>query len=201
MKRRGLSFLSVLFISLVFLPLLVSAQGTRADYERAAKLREKVQNLALEVVDRSGWIEKTPPILVSPDRQGRRRIRRHGRGRPWPRNRPSIIRRLAAALSAASGEKYYRAEPAVPGHRLHGQRDRPGVRRRRFQVAMRRSRITPSRRSGPRRAAVPAPGRRRSRPRRLRPRIPRLSPDGKWEAFVKNYNVWLRPRIKKTSSP
>jgi len=59
MKRRGLSFLAVVLASLVLWPLFLSAQGTKADYERAAGLREKFQFLAVGAVDRSGWIEKT----------------------------------------------------------------------------------------------------------------------------------------------
>src|SRR5215510_8766678 len=44
---------------LALLPVVVEAQVTQADYERAASLRTRFQGLALNIVDRSNWIGKT----------------------------------------------------------------------------------------------------------------------------------------------
>lgn len=53
-------FMSFFAITLLFLPALLPAQLQPVDYERAAELRTKFQSLALNIVDSSGWIEKTP---------------------------------------------------------------------------------------------------------------------------------------------
>ena len=60
MSRKSFSVITSLVLILVLLPGLLQAQVKQADYERAANLREKFQSLALNVVDRSGWIGKTP---------------------------------------------------------------------------------------------------------------------------------------------
>jgi len=59
MKPKKILALSGWALLLVALPLVLSAQRTRADYERAAGLRNKLQNLVFNAVDRSGWIDKT----------------------------------------------------------------------------------------------------------------------------------------------
>ena len=45
--------------SVLFLPTMVHAQVTRADYERAAGLRRRYDGLAVNIVDRPTWIGKT----------------------------------------------------------------------------------------------------------------------------------------------
>ncbi|HVP91478.1 MAG TPA: hypothetical protein VMS75_09695, partial [Terriglobales bacterium] len=59
MKRQPSSFLLMLIVALLATPILLSAQGRPADYERADGLREKFQALALNVPGRIAWIEKT----------------------------------------------------------------------------------------------------------------------------------------------
>src|SRR5947209_12051425 len=52
----------LLFILLVLgaaVPSPATAQGTPADYQRAAALREKYEGAAANVVDPVGWIDKT----------------------------------------------------------------------------------------------------------------------------------------------
>src|SRR5262245_65067823 len=44
---------------LLLFPVCAYAQVTRADYERAAALREKYQGLVVNAPDRANWIEKT----------------------------------------------------------------------------------------------------------------------------------------------
>jgi len=62
MKRRNLPTITLFTIVLVSLPVVLFARGEPADYERAAKLREKLSPLALNIIDQSGWIEKTPRL-------------------------------------------------------------------------------------------------------------------------------------------
>src|SRR5262245_65686496 len=48
-----------MFWLLLLLPAFANAQGTPADYERAAGLREKFQSSVAGAPDRANWIEKT----------------------------------------------------------------------------------------------------------------------------------------------
>jgi dipeptidyl aminopeptidase/acylaminoacyl peptidase len=56
--RKSRLLILVLFAALV-LPALLPAQGTRADYERASGLREKWQGLAVNLPERPSWIGAT----------------------------------------------------------------------------------------------------------------------------------------------
>lgn len=70
MKRKSISFMASLIFVLAMLPGLLQAQVKQEDYERAAGLREKFQSLALNIVDQSGWIEKTPRFWYRKSVQG-----------------------------------------------------------------------------------------------------------------------------------
>ena len=59
MKQKHLFTIVWIVLILATLPVFLQAQVTVADYERAEKLRDKVQPLALNVPDRAVWIEKT----------------------------------------------------------------------------------------------------------------------------------------------
>ncbi|MCK4644669.1 MAG: DPP IV N-terminal domain-containing protein [Candidatus Aminicenantes bacterium] len=60
MNRKLLSGFSCIVLILILFPGFLSAQIKPADYKRAAELRTKFQNLAINRVDRSGWIGKSP---------------------------------------------------------------------------------------------------------------------------------------------
>src|SRR5688500_6487774 len=49
----------LLFVTALLLPLTAAAQGTRADYERAAGLRARYQSLALNLVESPTWLDGT----------------------------------------------------------------------------------------------------------------------------------------------
>ena len=59
MKHFRRTALCVLLALAIALPVFVSAQGTRADYDRAAKLREQWRGLTLNQPEPPSWIEKT----------------------------------------------------------------------------------------------------------------------------------------------
>ena len=59
MKYANSFFRIALLCGLLLLPAIAGAQVTRADYERAAGLRRKYDNLAVNIVDRPTWIAKT----------------------------------------------------------------------------------------------------------------------------------------------
>jgi hypothetical protein len=104
MRARKILVFSGWLSLLLSLPLLLPAQGTRADYERAAGLGDKLRGLALNAVDRSGWIGETTRfwyrksvksgfefVVADVATQGKKPAFDHDK--------------LAAALTAASGEK------------------------------------------------------------------------------------------------
>src|SRR5512137_1407174 len=102
MQRTIRILLAALFFVLAAGP--ASAQVTRADYDRASGLRAQVQSLALNIVDRGGWIGRTARYWY------RKSVA--GGGEYWivdADKREKTIAfdhaRLAAALAAASGEK------------------------------------------------------------------------------------------------
>ncbi|MDH4198121.1 MAG: hypothetical protein OEW05_11970, partial [Candidatus Aminicenantes bacterium] len=57
--RRFKFGLVVVFMVLVFGPLFLPAQVTKADYDRSFGLREKFMPLALNLPERPSWVEKT----------------------------------------------------------------------------------------------------------------------------------------------
>ena len=59
MKRKVLSWALCLALILTIIPGFLSAQVKPADYERAVNLREKFQSLVFNTVDGSSWIGKT----------------------------------------------------------------------------------------------------------------------------------------------
>jgi dipeptidyl aminopeptidase/acylaminoacyl peptidase len=201
-RSRVKPIAALLLASLLVLPALVSAQVTKADYERATGLRAKLQPLALNIVDRGGWIGKSPRYWY------RKSV--VGGSEYWIADAATLSKaiafdhaKLAAALAAASGEK---VEPLnLPFFTLTFGDDGKSV-----QFAAAGARWTcdlgtysvkklegPGPR-GPRGGGMtmwergPAP--------EAASREAKASPDGKWEAFVRNYNVCLRDKATKAET-
>lgn len=196
-------------LSLVTLCLLYSfifAQGTRADYERAMSLRERYSGLALNLAERPTWIEKTSRfwyrrtvrgghefILVDAETQAKRPAFDH--------------ERLAAALSAAANQKYTALK--LPFEQISFVDGEKAIE---FNIEDARWRceladysvkkLLANERNGPRRGGIPLstglPG-----PRYNGPSLSefRLSPDSRWEAWINNFNVWIRPRGAREGTP
>src|SRR5438105_3488187 len=59
MKRKYFFWKMALLWSLLFLPTIIYAQVTQADYERANGLRNKLQGLAINVPENPNWIGDT----------------------------------------------------------------------------------------------------------------------------------------------
>jgi hypothetical protein len=186
-------------IILLAAPVFVSAQVTKSDYERATSLRDKYRDLALDIVDRGDWIGKTSRTWYRKSVAGGYEY--------WiadAAKREKTIAfdhvKLAAALAAASGEKM---EPLnLPFFTLNFSEDGKSVE---FAAAgarwscdlatyeCKKAGSAPSRfgRGGGMNMWVrgPAP--------EAASREVKTSPDGKWEAFIKNYNVGLRNKETK----
>ena len=59
MKQKNFTTIALLTLIIVSFSAELFAQVEPADYERAAKLREKLNPLAMNIIDQSGWIAKT----------------------------------------------------------------------------------------------------------------------------------------------
>lgn len=105
MKYRSKLWKTALILCLLLLPTIIYAQGIRADYERANKLRDKFQGLAVNVPERVSWIGTTSRFWYRKSVKG---------GNEFVlidaetlTKKPAFDHaKLAASLSAAAGEKY-----------------------------------------------------------------------------------------------
>ena len=190
---------AISLIVLLALPPSAPAQVTKADYERAASLRAKYSDLALSVVDRGGWIGKTARYWYRKSVPGGNEY--------WiadASKREKAVAfdhtRLAAALAAASGEK---AEPLeLPFFTLTFAEDGRSVQFAAFGARWSCDLETyvckkaegpggPRERRGGMGMWVRGPA-----PEAASSEV-KASPDGKWEAFIRNYNVCLRDKASK----
>ena len=193
---------------LTCLPIEAAAQGTLADYQRAMTLRDRYQNLAVGLTDQARWVPDTHKLvyrrtvpgghefmLVDADTQAKAPAFDHAK--------------LAGALSTALGRTVTAAE--LPFNEFTFT---PDLRRIEFQLAPRPG-------AAPAPAGPPAPpwrcsldtyscaqesraagrGGRGGRgglagPVRAEFDVngaePKRSPDGKFEALIRNYNVAVR---------
>ncbi len=190
-----------LLLLLAALPALAPAQVTKADYDRATGLRAKLQPLALNVVDRGGWIGKTARYWYRKSVAGGNEY--------WIADASAGTKavafdhaKLAAALAAASGEK---VEPlGLPFVTVTFVDDGKSVE---FAAAGARwscdlstyacKKLDGPGPRGPRGGMTmwergPAP--------EAASKESKTSPDGKREAFIRNYNVWLRDKETKNET-
>jgi dipeptidyl aminopeptidase/acylaminoacyl peptidase len=197
-NRRTIVTALVLSVTLL-LPVLVPAQATRADYERAAGLRTKLQPLALGIVDRGGWVGKTPRYWYRKSVAGGNEY--------WIADAAGRDKRiafdhakLAAALAAASGEKVEAL--SLPFMTVTFAEDGKSVE---FVAAGSRYSCDLATYECKKLGPVEARGGRgggmnmwvRGPASEAASREAKTSPDGKWEVFIRNYNVCLRDRGNK----
>ncbi len=105
MKHKHLCRIIALLSSLLLLPAIIYAQVTQADYERAARLRDRLQGLVINAPERANWIGQTSRFWYRKSVKG---------GAEFTlvdaetlAKRPAFDHeKLAAALSAAANEKY-----------------------------------------------------------------------------------------------
>jgi dipeptidyl aminopeptidase/acylaminoacyl peptidase len=187
MKCSAYSLFRLAVTVLLLAPATAGAQGTAADYDRALALRGKYLPLALNVPEPGRWVEKTHRYVY-------RRTVRGGHefvqvnADEGIRSAPFDHERIAAALSKASGGKYTGLTLpfttftfAGDGSRIEFAIDtnRWGCDLSAYRCA-KVERPVPERRDNWGRGPHGDPDR------------PKISPDGKWEALVNGYNVYLR---------
>ena len=197
MKRHSFSPVAIFLLVLVFGPVLLSAQDTQADYERAFGLREKVEALALNMPDRHAWIEKTTRFWYRKSVKG---------GFEYNVVDAATLEKkiafdhekLAAALTKVLKEK-------VEAQKLPFRSITFVNKEKSIQFDVRESRYSCDLTTYTCKKVGPARHFRRMRGFTMWERGPapqaaseetKTSPDGKWEAFIKNYNICIRSRDK-----
>jgi len=199
MKWPSLFVFAVVFWILCLFLLPLPAQVTRADYERAANLRSELQLLALNLPERPSWIGKTSRFWYRKTVKGGFEFQVMDAGN-LTRKPAFDHEKLAAALAQASKEKVDAMK--LPFQTISFIDDGRGVQ---FDVESVRwkcdltsytvTRIGAAERRGAGRDPMsvwvrgPAP--------QAASTESKTSPDGKWEAFIRNYNVWVRTKEKK----
>jgi dipeptidyl aminopeptidase/acylaminoacyl peptidase len=184
---------------LAFLPAVLDAQGTLADYGRASGLRARYSSLAQNIPDPvqriagspAFWYRKTVPgghefIRVDPA--------------ATPVKQPAFDHeKVAACLAQATAESHTALK--FPFSNLtyvqNGQAFEFNLGDSRWRSAVDGSacqRTGPAVTQGPRPGGGPPPA-------RLPADRAIASPDGKWEALVRNYNLVLRPKGKTEWTP
>jgi dipeptidyl aminopeptidase/acylaminoacyl peptidase len=199
MKRPGLFVFAVVFwISCLFHSAL-PAQVTRADFERAANLRSELQTLALNLPERPSWIGKTSRFWYRKTISGGFEFQVMDAA-TLARKPAFDHEKLAAALARESKEKVdarklpFQTISFVDDERAV-QFDVESVRWKCDLTSYAVTRIGAAERRGAGRDPMsvwvrgPAP--------QAASTESKTSPDGKWEAFIRNYNVWVRTKDKK----
>ena len=105
MKHRFLHRLAISSATFFLLPVLVYAQGTLADYERAQTLRKQFEGLTLNLPGRTNWIEKTNRFWYRKSVKGGNEFVLVD-AETLAKDPAFDHDKLAASLSAATGEKY-----------------------------------------------------------------------------------------------
>jgi len=195
MRKRSLTAAAAALAVLFSVCVSGLAQPTKADYERAMGLRGKRQGLALDLPDRPVWIEKTHRfwyrktvpggaafLVVDASTLAKQAAFDHAR--------------LADSLAKAAGEK---VEPAdLPFRMIRFVDDGKALEFEAFEARWKCDLASYA-------CANLGPDQRRGRERNMSmwergpaPRAAsaeaRTSPDGAWEAFIRNYNVWVRAK-------
>ncbi len=197
---------------LLFMPLLAMAQGTLADYQRARDLTEKLQGLAVNIPGPANWIGGTNRfwyrktvqgghefIVVDADRLTRRPAFDHQKiaaavsassALTLPFSEITFVDQERAIQFAATGAtwkcdlsdyscKKVEAQPEATGRGAPSPESPSEFENDVFDGV---SYLNPQQGQAPSVAET-------------RPQSQILvSPDGKWEAIIRNYNVFLRPK-------
>ena len=204
---KKLVLVSLLSLLILFIPALAPAQGTKADYERADQLRSLTQGKTFKMQIRPNWLEDNTKFWYRND------LRDDTKefilvDAPAGLRQPAFNhRRLARALSRAAGQTYpadklpfdsiqFVDEGAALEFDVEDGKwkcnletyecTKIGTAERPVETGQRAGQR--GQRGAGQRGAAPQRGARGAQPA---PEA-NLSPDGNWEVFTKNYNLYLR---------
>jgi dipeptidyl aminopeptidase/acylaminoacyl peptidase len=198
---------TALLCGLLLWPILVCAQGTLADYERANALRNKLQGLAVNVPERANWIGQTNRFWYRKAVKGGYEFVLFDAA-TLAKQAAFDHEKLAAALAAVlppGGEAITALRlPFIDITFVDSERAiEVNAREARWRCDLtaytcKKSEAPASGRFGGRGGGIPVsqgiPGPRYNFPQNQDAKV---SPDGKWEAWVNNFNVWVRAKGKR----
>ncbi len=241
MRRARPSRIIALLWSLLLAPTIIYAQVTQADYERAAKLRDKLQGMAVNVPERANWIGQTSRFWYRKSIKGGAEFMLVD-AETLAKGPAFDHEKLAAALSAAANEKYEalklpfqsitfvdneralefaaagsmwrcnlsdyacKKTGAAPpnqfgfGRRGGGPEDNPEEPPQEFGNDVYDGIVDAAPQQGQRQGGQ-ARGGFRGPGREEQEQNFKASPDGKWEALIQNFNVFIRPKGKTDATP
>ncbi|MDD8032072.1 MAG: DPP IV N-terminal domain-containing protein [Acidobacteriota bacterium] len=190
MNKPGLICFWLVFMLAASLTPLWS-QGKVEDYDRAFALREKFTSQAINVPERASWIEKTPRfwyrktvkgghefILVDAEKATKQPAFDH--------------EKLATALNKETGDKFtaitlpFRSLKFIDEEKALEFEFKDSVWRCDLTTYELKKTGPARRREGDGWQDVGGP------PAKAASKESKTSPDKKWEAFIRNYNVWIR---------
>ena len=194
MRSQATGRILTLLLGLLPWPELASAQGTPADYARAQGLRTRYEAAAVDIAGPPSAIGRTHRFWYRKSVGGAEEFM--AIDAETLQKQPAFDHeKIAAALSLATGRSY--KATALPfntltftddGSAFTVNVDGTACRCTVSDSACRRLDDAP-------RGGLNAPG------RRQRDERPRVSPDGKWEAFINNFNLAIRPAGSRTITP
>ena len=222
MNREHSFWKAGLLFALLLIPAITPAQGTAADYERAQALRNKFQALAINIPDRVNWIEKTSRFWYRKSVKGGNEFVLVD-AETLTRKPAFDHERLAASLSAATGEKltaltlqlgslaFVDAESAIQfvAGGSTWKCDLSDYSCKKTGPAPQGPQLRPPSEDAPEEFGndvydgmtdlSPQQGQQQRRPdsgQTPENQTSKASPDGKWEALIQNFNVFVRPKGK-----
>ncbi len=198
MPKILLRFSVCFFVGLCLAASCVDAQVTRADYERAAQLRDKYKGLALNLTDTPNWVEGSDTFWYRTTVEG---------GHAFvlveaytKLKKPAFDHdKLAATLSSANGEKY--TGVTLPFARFRYADKQAAIEfvldRHRWHCDLTSYACVKPELLHPEDQDYDGDDDYDNTPKAINSekRI-EASPDGKWEAFIENYNVVVRAKGK-----
>jgi dipeptidyl aminopeptidase/acylaminoacyl peptidase len=192
MKNRLHSWKTIVLLGLMLMPVTLPAQGRLEDYERADSLRGRLQGLAVDVPERANWIDSTSRFWYRKSVQGGYEFELVDAATLT--KKPAFDhRRLADSLSSASGEKYTALKlPFIAITFVDKEKAiefAAGDSRWRCNLADYTCRKLGAAERRGRGFGLGGP------PVQAQDQ-PKASPDGKWEAFIRNFNVYVRSKEK-----
>ncbi|HVS36825.1 MAG TPA: DPP IV N-terminal domain-containing protein [Gemmataceae bacterium] len=167
--------------------------GAAADYERSAKLRELTQNKVFKASVKPHWSADGDRFWYRNDLNGGDQEFILVDAVKGEREAAFDSERLAAALSKAANKDYKAARLPIDDLRVDAKGEVFWLKVGSKSWKCDRAHYTLTEEEFPQEAAPLPPSRDDAPPRRRRPPSPD-SPDGKWTAFVKDHNLYLREK-------
>ena len=194
MAIRHRTMNAALCAALLVLPLAASAQGTLEDYRRAATIARRFDNLTIGLTQGAAWVGQTNQLVYRVSVPGGNRFVLVD-AEQWTKQPAFDHAAVAAALSRVANANY--TELTIPFNTItiveNGASIEGNAGESRYRCAVTGTACTRIGAATQESGRGGGPGGGGANAQGTRPPQPVKSPDGKWEAFVQNYNIAVRP--------